>query len=517
MQHAAAQHDYERNIRVAEDTTENKTGNKTGNKTENKTEAKSAPEAKPVEIKDEVVETEHQVTIAGQPVPYKATAGRLVMRDEEGKAKASIFFIAYTRSDVHDLSQRPLTISFNGGPGSSSVWLHLGLLGPRRVEAGDAGAPVAPPYRLVDNEFSLLDVTDLVFIDPVSTGFSRPAPGEEAKQFHGVEQDIESVGDFIRLYVTRFKRWGSPKYLIGESYGTTRAVGLADFLQNRHGMYLNGLMLVSAILNFQTAEFELGNDLPFVLHLPTYTATAWYHGKLAGDIGADLAAALAAAAAFAAGPYTLALFQGDALPAAERTAVARRLAALTGLSETYVEQTNLRVEIMRFCKELLRDQRRTVGRLDSRFLGIDRDAAGEHFGTDPSYSAIRGPYASAFNAYVREELEFSSDLPYAVLAALYEKWDYGSVQNKYLDMSERLRAAMTDNPFLRVLIANGYYDFATPYFATEYTVNHLGLEPAQRANLHMTYYPAGHMMYVHLPSLAQLRADLAAFVAAPGK
>lgn len=487
--------------------------------TENKTTttdkpdaAKPAAEAKPVEIKDEIVETEHQVIVGGKLIPYKATTGRLVMRDEEGKAKASIFFIAYTRSDNQDLSQRPLTISFNGGPGSSSVWLHLGLLGPRRVVAGDAGALVPPPYRLVNNEYSLLDLTDLVFIDPVSTGFSRPAPGEEAKQFHGVEQDIESVGDFIRLYVTRFKRWGSPKFLIGESYGTTRAVGLADFLQKRHGMYLNGLMLISSILNFQTAEFELGNDLPYILHLPTYTATAWYHGKLQGELQADLTQALAAATAFARGPYATALFQGDALPADERAAIVRRLAELTGLSEDYVEQTNLRVEIMRFCKELLRDRRRTVGRLDSRFLGVDRDAAGEHFATDPSYAAIQGPYASAFNAYVREELQFSSDLPYAVLAALYEKWDYSSVQNKYLDVSERLRAAMTQNPFLRVIIANGYFDFATPYFATEYTVNHLGLEPAQRANLILTYYPAGHMMYVHLPSLAQLRADLEAFV-----
>ncbi len=373
--------------------------------TENKTTAtdkpdaaKPAAEAKPVEFKDEIVETEHQVIVGGKLIPYKATTGRLVMRDEEDKAKASIFFIAYTRSDSQDLSQRPLTISFNGGPGSSSVWLHLGLLGPRRVEAGDAGALVPPPYRLVNNEYSLLDMTDLVFIDPVSTGFSRPAPGEEAKQFHGVEQDIESVGDFIRLYVTRFKRWGSPKFLIGESYGTTRAVGLADFLQKRHGMYLNGLMLISSILNFQTAEFELGNDLPYMLHLPTYTATAWYHGKLQGDLQADLTQALAAATAFARGAYAAALFQGDALPADERAAIVRRLAELTGLSEDYVEQTNLRVEIMRFCKELLRDRRRTVGRLDSRFLGVDRDAAGEHFATDPSYAAIQGPYASAFNA-----------------------------------------------------------------------------------------------------------------------
>jgi carboxypeptidase C (cathepsin A) len=465
-----------------------------------------------VEISDEIVETEHSLVINDQIVVYTATAGRMVMKSEEGKPKATIFFIAYTRKNVEDPSRRPLTVSFNGGPGSSSVWLHLGLLGPRRVVSGDVDRPTPPPYRLTDNEFSLLDVTDLVFVDPVGTGFSRPAPGEEAKQFHGLEQDVESVGQFIHQYVTRYKRWSSPKFLIGESYGTTRASALAGRLQSKYGLYLNGLMLVSVVLNFQTLEFEIGNDLPYVLYVPAYTATAWYHKRLAPELQADLPAALHAAEAFAYGDYLHALFLGDSLPPERRAAVVQKLAHFTGLSPAYVERTNLRIEHTRFCKELLRDQRRTVGRLDSRFTGADRDAAGETMGYDPSSAATFGPYAGALNAYVRDELNFSSDLPYEVLAHLYETWDYSKHQNKYVDMSETLRAAITQNPFLKVIIANGYYDLATPYSATEYTVNHLGLEPHLRGNLQMTYYDAGHMMYVHDPSLRQLASDLREFV-----
>ncbi len=474
----------------------------------------ATPEAQPPrpEPQDEIFTTEHTALIGGRPLAYNATSGRMVVKDEEGKAKAVLFFVAYTCLQSAEAGPRPLTISFNGGPGSSSVWLHLGLLGPRRVLAGDAGAPLPPPYQLADNDYSLLDVTDLVFIDPVGTGFSRPAPGEEAKQFHGVEQDVASVGKFIRLYVTRYRRWSSPKFLIGESYGTTRAAALAGHLQEQYGLYLNGLMLVSVVLNFQTLEFLPGNDLPYILYVPVYAATAWHHRRLADDLQADLAAALRAAEAFAYGDYMQALFQGDTLPAEQRASVVAQLARFTGLSPAYVERSNLRVELMRFCKELLRDERRTVGRLDSRFAGADRDAVGETISYDPSMAATLGPYAGAFNSYVREELGFASDLPYTVLARLYESWDYSKHQNKFLDMSESLRAAMTQNPFLRVIIANGYFDLATPYSATEYTVNHLALEPALRSNLQMTYYEAGHMMYVHEPSLRRLADDLRAFV-----
>jgi carboxypeptidase C (cathepsin A) len=483
-------------------------------------EAKESVDRKPEEtkttdvafLKDDIVTTEHEIVISGQVLHYTATTGIIVMKDEEGKAKSKLFFISYTQKEVADVSRRPLTISFNGGPGSSSVWLHLGLLGPKRVLSGDVNQVNPPPYRLTDNEYSLLQVSDLVFIDPVSTGYSRPAPGEEAKQFHGLEKDIESVGDFIRLYVTRYRRWNSPKFLIGESYGTTRAAGLAGYLQDRHGMYLNGLMLVSVILNFQTALFNLGNDLPFILFLPVYAATAFYHKKSAADKGQELTHFLAEVERFATHEYTLALMKGDQLPAAEREQIIQQLVAYTGLSARYIEQTNLRIHIQRFVKELLREERRTVGRLDTRFKGIDRDAAGEHFEYDPSYSAIQGAYTATLNDYLRRELKFESDIAYEILTSLYEHWDYSKHQNQYVNVAETLRSAMHRNPFLHILVANGYYDLATPYFATEYTVNHLELDPILRDNIVMTYYEAGHMMYVHEPSLAKLSQDLATFV-----
>jgi len=484
---------------------------------------------KPIEAKDNLVETKHTVVIGGQPVAYTVTTGTMVLKEEaEGKGekagaaegekpKASVFFIAYTRDDgrdgVPDKAKRPVTFSFNGGPGSSSVWLHLGLLGPRRAPMTESGDLPPPPFTLTDNEYSLLDVTDLVFVDPVSTGFSRPVVGEKAKDFHGFKKDIESVGDFIRLYTTRYGRWLSPKFLIGESYGTMRAGGLSGYLQERHGLYLSGLMLVSVVLNFQTLDFNPGNELPFALFLPTYTATAWYHRRLAPELQADLRAAIAEAERFAANDYTLALMRGDALPADEFSRIAAQLARLTGLSADYVERTDLRIHIMRFVKELLRDQRRTVGRLDSRFTGIDRDAAGEGVETDPSLTNIIGPYTAAFNHYVREELKFESDLPYEILSfAVNQGWSYAQHENQYVNVADTLRRAMTSNPHLKVFVANGYFDLATPHFATEYTFNHLGLDPGLRGNVAMAYYEAGHMMYIHLPSLARMKDDLAAFV-----
>jgi carboxypeptidase C (cathepsin A) len=493
-----------------------------------------APTTTPIPPTDEIVETQHTIVINGQTIAYTVTTGRIVLKEEaekkaeeggkseagksEGeKPKAAIFFVAYTRNDVEDRSQRPLTFSFNGGPGSSSVWLHLGLLGPRRVEMGDAGHLLPPPYGLVDNEFSLLDATDLVFIDPVSTGFSRAVPGEKPKEFHGFKKDIESVGDFIRLYTTRYQRWLSPKFLIGESYGTTRAAGLSGYLQERHGLYLNGIMLISAILNFQTADFNPGNDLPYIMFLPTYTATAWYHQQLKGDLQADLQTTLDKVEKFAFDEYTRALMLGAALPEAGRRRVIHQLALFTGLSEDYIDRTDLRIEIFRFTKELLRKQRRTVGRLDSRFTGIDRDSAGESFEFDPSMAAIIGPYTAALNDYVRTELSFESDLPYEILTERVYPWSYAQFENAYVEVAETLRKAMTTNPALKVYVANGYFDLATPYFATRYTFNHLGLDPSLQGNLRMGYFEAGHMMYIHLPSLEKLKAELIDFLAWAGK
>lgn len=456
--------------------------------------------------------TQHSATIGAAEINYTATAGTIVLKEEEGKAKASIFYMAYVKDGETDKSDRPLTFSFNGGPGSSSVWLHLGVLGPRRVLTDEIGHAPAPPYQLVNNDFSLLDKTDLVFIDPVNTGYSRAAPGEEAKQFFGVDEDIEAVGEFIRRYVTREKRWASPKFLIGESYGTTRAAGLSGFLQDRQGMYLNGIMLVSSVLDFQTLRFNPGNDLPYILFLPTYTATAWYHKKLAADLQADLRAALDQAEAFALGEYATALMKGASLPEAEKRQIAQKLARFTGLSRQYVESCHLRIGIFRFTKELLRERRRTVGRLDSRFLGIDRDEAGEYTEYDPSYATIQGSYTATLNHYLRDELHFESDLPYEILSNRVRPWNFGDYSNRYVNVAETLRGAISKNPYLKVFVANGYYDLATPYFATQYTFNHLGLDPSLAANISMGYYQSGHMMYIHRPSLKRLKSDLAAFI-----
>jgi len=483
-------------------------------------EPKTTPPAERPVPQERTAVTRHKVAIGGQEVAYTATAGTLILHEEddkEGKAarpKAEIFFVAYTRDDTADAGARPLTFSFNGGPGSSSVWLHLGALGPRRVVMPDGPVAPPPPYRLVDNEYALLDVTDLVFIDPVTTGYSRTIPEEKPEQFHDFQKDIESVGEFIRLYTTRYQRWRSPKFLIGESYGTTRAAGLAGHLLERHGLYLNGVMLISSILNFQTAIPNPGNDLPYILFLPTFTATAWYHRQLAPELQQDLGATLREVEAFAYGPYNLALMQGDALPEAERAAVAEQLARYTGLSREYVEQTNLRINIHRFVKELLRRQHRTVGRLDSRYMGIDRDAVGEWAEYDPSYAAIQGVYTAMLNDYMRGELTFESDLPYEILTDRVRPWRYEQHQNQYVNVAETLRKAICQNPQLKVFVANGYYDLATPYLATAYTLDHLGLDASLRGNLSLGYYEAGHMMYVHGPALAQLKADLAGFLAA---
>jgi carboxypeptidase C (cathepsin A) len=307
-------------------------------------------------------------------------------------------------------------------------------------------------------------------------------------------------------------RWLSPKFLIGESYGTTRAAALSGELQQKHGMYLNGIMLISCILDFQTADFHHSNDLPHILYLPTYTATAWYHGRLADDLQQDLHQTLAEVENFARNEYTLALMQGDTLAEEERQLIVQAVARYTGLSERYIEQTNLRLNIFRFIKELRRDEGLTVGRLDSRFTARDRDNAGERFEFDPSYAVIQGPYTATFNDYVRRELQFESDLPYNILTGEVWPWGYETHQNQYVNVAETLRQAMNYNPHLKVFVANGYYDLATPYFATQYTFNHLGIDRSLRQNITMTYYEAGHMMYVHIPSLAQLKEDLAAFV-----
>lgn len=464
----------------------------------------------PAEEKPPVV-THHQITVGGRVIAYTATAGYMPMRDEAGRLKANIFYVAYER-DGQDRQTRPITFAFNGGPGAASVWLHMGAFGPWRVVMGPEGQAPPPPYRMEDNPDTLLDVTDLVFIDPVTTGYSRAAPGEDPRQFHGVEEDVQSVGDFIRLYTTRKKRWLSPKFLAGESYGTTRAAGLSGYLQQHDGLYLNGIILLSAVLNFETISFDRGNDLPYLLYLPTYTAAAWYHHRLPAELQADRQRALAEAETFALGDYAHALLEGDALPAAERGEIIRKLARYTGLSPEYIERTGLRIEASRFRKELLRDQRRTLGRYDSRFTGIDVDAAGETPDYDPSWSAVQGVFTAVINDYLRTELGFESDLPYETLTGRVHPWNFGSAQNRFLDVADTLRSAMTENPALQVYIACGYDDLATPFLATKYTVSHMDLDPSLRDHLRLGFFDAGHMMYIDRHAADRLKADVTAFI-----
>ena len=474
----------------------------------------------PDEPQDQLSITQHSVTIGQQEIHYTVTAGTIVLKEEQEKdrksdgekAKASVFFVAYTLDNTGDTAKRPITFSFNGGPGSSSVWLHLGVLGPRRVETDQQGNLLQPPYQLIENQYSVLDQTDLVFIDPISTGFSRVVQGEEAKQFHGFKKDIESIGNFIRLYTTRYQRWTSPKFLIGESYGTTRAAGLSGYLQERHGLYLNGIMLISSVLDFQTIRFMNGNDLPYILYLPSFTATAWYHNLLDEGLQVDLHQTLQEVEAFAVGEYALALMKGTDLPEDERQEITRKLVRYTGLPIDYIERTDLRVSIMRFCKELLRNQGKTVGRFDSRFTGLDRDSVGERFEYDPSYTNILGPYTATLNDYLRSQLKFESDLAYEILTDRVHPWNYDPHQNQYVNVTDTLRKAMTTNPYLKVFVASGYYDLATPYMATQYTFNHLGLDKSLQQNVSMSFYEAGHMMYVHQQSLIQLKKDLSSFI-----
>jgi carboxypeptidase C (cathepsin A) len=479
--------------------------------------AAAAPQAAPpAPIEERTSVTHHKGTFGDRVLAYTATAGTHIIKDAEGKAKASIFYVAYGRDDVDDPATRPITFIFNGGPGSSSVWLHLGVFGPKRVRVADDLRPAAPPFPLIDNAYSLLPESDLVFIDPVSTGYSRPAPGEDAKQFHGVDEDVETVGEFIRLFTTRAHRWASPKYLAGESYGTTRAAALAGHLQDRHGMYFNGVMLISAVLNFGTTSYGHGNDIAYALYLPSLAAIAWYHGRLGKQFD-DVDALVAEVEEFALGDYISVLVRGSRASDKERAKVAAALARYTGLSRDFVEQCNLRIAPPRFGKELLRDERRTVGRLDARYTGSDPDAAGEYSQYDPSYPAIQGPYTAAMNAYLRDHLDFKDDAAYEILnGQAVHPWKLGDkAEGRYLDVSPTLRDAMTMNHALRVFVGGSYYDLATPYFATEWTLDQMTLDPSLRKNIVVSRYQSGHMMYIHEPELVRLHADLSAFVTAP--
>ena len=456
------------------------------------------------DLKETTSVTKHTIDVGGQRIAYTATAGTIVLRDDKQKAEASVFYVAYTRDDVTDRARRPMFYSFNGGPGTASVWMHMGFTGPRKVVYDDEGMMPAPPFRLEDNAHSILDIADIVFIDPVGTGFSRMAPGEDPHKFHGVMEDIRSIGEFIRLYTTRNSRWDSPKFMIGESYGTTRAAGLVNHMQEAHQMYFNGVIQVS----MTGLDYQSGTDVGFALSLPHYTATAWYHKALAADLQSKpLRAVLQESEQFAMGPYVDALLKGDKLSAAERDTVAAQVGRFAGLSKEYVVNSNLRVDRGRFRKELLRSRGLTVGRLDSRYTGTDRDAAGATNEYDPAMEAWNGPFAAVINDYFRDELKWETDTKYNI---------WGDVQpwkrDQRTNTGEMLRSAMTQNPYLRVLVLAAYYDGATDYFSAQHVMSHLDPGGAIKDRISFAFYESGHMMYVRRPDLAKSKQDIAQFV-----
>lgn len=461
------------------------------------------------------VVTHHTSRAGGKTLTYTTTTGFMPIKNPQtGETEAHIFYMAYTLDNPP--ANRPLMFSFNGGPGSASVWLHLGALGPKRVKMLDDGMMPPSPYEMEDNAGTWLADTDLVFIDPVGTGYSRPTKQEFGQKFFGLRGDIASVGEFIRLYLGQNERWMSPLFLVGESYGTTRASGLSNWLFD-HGVALNGIVLISTVMNFQTLDFASNNDLPLVLILPSYATTAWYHKRLSPALQAKPVTEIAEMARkFAANEYLPAMMRIDSLTATERDALADKFASLTGLSRDFIERNNFRVELGEFNKELLRDKRRSTGRLDSRFTGIDSDAAGAGPDRDPSMSAIRPPYTAAFNDYVRRDLGFKSDMEYYILGGGVGRWDFSS-DNSYADTSSALRAAMAKNPYMKIMIAAAYYDMATPFYAAEYTVSAMNLDPSLRKNISFDYYESGHMMYIDVPSLMKLHKDASAFISASMK
>jgi carboxypeptidase C (cathepsin A) len=461
---------------------------------------------------DKPVTTEHEITIDGKPLKYRATTGLMPLKDDAGKPRAKVFYVYYEKAgEKEEVAARPVTFVFNGGPGSASIWLHLGTAGPKRVQISDDGTPPAPPYKLQDNPYSWLSFTDLVFIDPVGTGFSRPSDAERAREFYGVQGDISSVADFIRLFCTNYGRWPSPKFLAGESYGTTRAAGLSEYLHDRFGTEMNGIVLISTVLNFQTINPSAGNDLPFPLFLPGYTACAWYHKKLSPELQANLKAAVDAAQTWAMTDYAAALAKGTSLDDASRQRVVDKLVEFTGLPREYVNRSNLKVGPSRFEKALLADQRKVIGRMDGRITGFDADPLNDTPDFDPSMSGYMGLFTATFNDYVRNELKYEDDAVYEVLSSRVSPWDFGPAGSGYLNVATTLREAMTKSPSLKVLVASGYFDLATPFAAADYTIDQMPLSKELRSNITQTYYEGGHMMYLARPALVQLHADLKSF------
>jgi carboxypeptidase C (cathepsin A) len=458
---------------------------------------------------EKISQTPHTVRMDGRDIKYTATAGTLPIRLDNGQVAARMFFVAYTK-DGEDAKTRPVAFLYNGGPGAATIWLHMGSFAPRRVQMADEGFQPAPPYHLVDNENSLLDATDLVFVDAIDTGYSRVVAGVTNAQFHGVRGDLRAFGEFINNYLRAYNRWPSPKFLIGESYGTIRSAGLSQELQTRHGIELNGIALISSLLTYQTLSPAPQNDVAYAAHIETYAATAWYHKKLSAD-QRDLKKTVDDARTFAFGEYLTGFAKGNRLSDAERKALAQKIAHHTGLSPEYVERANLRIDPGRFRKELLRDKRLTVGRLDSRYTAVNRDAAGEQDEFDPSNTALQGAYTALFEDYVKNELKWESDLHYPTSGAV-QPWSWDEFSNRYMDMTEPLRQTMAKNPFLKVFVAIGYYDMATIMGGAEYNFAHLGDDATFTDRVGFGYYEAGHMIYIRPSAHKALKQDLAKFI-----
>jgi len=477
-------------------------------------DAKTAPAAP--EPKEESSVTDHSIRIGGQTIPYKATASTTLLKNDKGEPTALIYSTAYTRSDVKDVSQRPIAFLYNGGPGSASIWLHMGAFGPRRVVTDNATATPPAPYKIVDNESSLLDRADLVFIDPVGTGFSHAVGKAQDKDFWGVDQDVKSLAQFISIYVSRNNRWNSPKFLIGESYGTFRSVALGEYLESNDNMSINGIVLISSVLDMGTLSFNPGDDRSYIFYLPTYAAVAWYY-KLLKDRPDDLTGFLNDARQFASTEYAAALMKGSKLSSAETADMAKKLSRFTGLSEDYLIKAELRVTLGQFRAEVQRNRGLTVGRYDARYQGPMYDLLTENAEYDPSFTAVASAFTAAFNSYVRSDLKFGDEKSYKVLPdGPGNAWDWKHGIGRGFpgapSVEGDLISAMTEDPHLQLQVENGYFDMATPFFATEYTMDHLLLPEGGRDRIHLQYYSAGHMMYLHEEDLAKLKSNVGSFI-----
>jgi carboxypeptidase C (cathepsin A) len=456
------------------------------------------------------VVTHHQLSLNGKTLAYTATAGRLPIKRGDGKIEAEMFFVAYTL-DGQDAAKRPLTFAFNGGPGSASVWLHMGALGPKRVVLQQNGFMPAAPYRAEDNPDTLLDRSDIVMVDAMATGYSRAANAELTKKFLGVKGDVQGFGEFIRLYLSRYERWDSPLFLLGESYGTTRAAGIAGYLTD-HGIAFNGITLLSMAVDFQTLEWNKSNDLPYYLLVPTFNMIAGYHHKLAPDLTQDAAKTREEVVRWSMNDYALALGKGDALTPDEHRKIVEQLARYTGLRPEVVEAHSMRIDVPTFTHELLLDQKLVSGRLDGRFTSPDPDHERYY---DPASAAILPPYTSAFNHYLRTELNYKSDMPYRVFAyeePVFQKWEWGSAVEGFPSTAGGLRSAMIKNPYMKILVMEGYYDLATPFAAADWTMDHLDLDSKYRQNVSYATYNSGHMVYIDRAEHDKMKKDLVQFM-----